>query len=167
MNSLPESMQPYAEVLDKLHSNATYSAQTYYESTKRAEFWGKAIVFAPAIVSALAGMFVALGADKSWGVASAMAGLVAATGSFLGAERKANSYKESARRYTQLRHEIEYTRSTIPTYSSVSDLALEVRKIKEQYQAIIDRDEPTPNRSFAKANKRIQAGVTDTAQPRK
>src|SRR6476469_8251445 len=99
-------VKPYVEVLDRLRENASDCAQAYFEGAKAAELWGKATVFFPAILSSIAGVLVALGYSKQWGVVAATAGLMAATGAFLGAERKAPAFKESARRYTQVRHEI-------------------------------------------------------------
>lgn len=152
-----DNAHPYVKSLKALEGNCLYNAQTYFEATKSAEFWGKVVVFIPAVASAAAGALVAIGWDKSWGVASAMAGLVAATGSFLGAERKAASFKESARKYTALKHEIKLAITLAPTLEP-GDLGESLRKLTDQYQAIASRDEPAPNRHFNKASKRISAG---------
>lgn len=158
MTNKDKDLDPYRLALDNIYENSTYSAQGYFEATKSAEFWGKVIVFVPAMVSAIAGILVALDYSKSWGAVSAAAGLVAATGSFLGSERKAPSFKESARSYTQLRHEVGTTR-TLASEKPSSDLAAAIEKYEERYCKIVSRDEPIPNRLFKKANRRIKSNL--------
>lgn len=159
MSNIGDIDDPYIDALKSLEENCKYNAQAYFEAAKSAEFWGKVIVFIPAILSAAAGTLVALGWDKSWGVASAMAGLIAATGSFLGAERKAPSFKESARKYTALKHEIKLEITLAPTVESAESLRQSLRSLTDQYQAIASRDEPVPNRQFDRATKRIESGL--------
>ncbi|PWK90331.1 hypothetical protein C8D88_101347 [Lentzea atacamensis] len=159
MSPSSQTDNPVTEALRSLGESCKYNAQAYFEAAKSAEFWGKTIVFIPAILSAVAGTLVALGWDKSWGVASAMAGLMAATGSFLGAERKAPSYKESARKYTTLKHEVQLAVTMSSEADSPDALRQTLRSLTDQYQAIASRDEPVPNRHFDKASKRIKSGA--------
>lgn len=156
-----EQAQPYIDVLERLYENATYSAQAYFEATKSAEFWGKTIVFVPAVASAVSGILTAFGFDKSWGAVSAVAGVIAATGSFLGAERKAPIFKDSARKYTQLRHQARLLQSLALERASTEQLAVEVERLGDSYQGIVAGDEPMPNRFFKRASNRIKTGVTD------
>ncbi|MFD2415121.1 hypothetical protein [Amycolatopsis pigmentata] len=157
MADTDQPVAAYQKILDRLYDNATYSAQAYFEAAKGAEFLGKVIVFLPALMAACAGALVALDFSKAWGIAAAAAGLVSATGSFLGAERKAPSFRESARRYTQLRHKIA-SAADLATFASVKDLAEIVKKLEVEYSEIVGRDEPVSNRYFNRASRRVKRG---------
>ncbi|WP_156960617.1 hypothetical protein [Amycolatopsis taiwanensis] len=146
----------YRKVLDRIYQNATYTAQSYFEAAKGAQLLGKLIVFVPALISAIAGALVALDFPKAWGIASATAGLVSATGSFLGAERKAPSFRESARRYTQLRHTTSTVLELSKYYKDIEELASATKSIEAQYAEIISRDEPISNWYYRRASKRIK-----------
>lgn len=79
-----QEIEPYTSQLNNLSEDAGYSAQSYFEAAKAAEFWGRAIVFVPALLGAVAAIIVALGGTREWGAVGAVAGAVAATASFLG-----------------------------------------------------------------------------------
>src|SRR5262245_28909315 len=99
-----EDAKPYILQLEKMREDATYSAQAYYEASKSAEFWGRSIVLIPALLAGLAGLIIAFGGPRELGAVSAVSAVVAATAAFLGSEKRASSFKESARRFTSLRH---------------------------------------------------------------
>jgi hypothetical protein len=153
-----EEAKPYTRELDRLYEDASYSSQTYFEAAKSAEFWGRGIVFLPALVAATASLLVALGEPKSWGAIGAVAGAVAATASFLGAERRANSLKESARRFTVLRHAAMLERN-LALQRSDQDLEHIVRSLRDQYASIVSANELAGTRFFNRAQKRIDSGV--------
>jgi hypothetical protein len=150
---------PYILQLEKLFEDASYSAQAYFEAAKNAEIWGRAIVFLPAVLSAIAGIIVALGGAKEFGSAGAVAAAVAATASFLGTDRKASSFKDSARQFTQLRHRASLELDLSARASSEAQLEEIVRQLRSKYEDIIGVGEPTPGRAFRKAQKRIDQGV--------
>ncbi|MEV7807418.1 SLATT domain-containing protein [Microbispora sp. NPDC088329] len=155
-----ESTKPYIDELQELYTDATYSAMTYFEAAKSAELWGKVLVFVPALVSSLSGLLVALGQPGKWGAASAVAGAVAATAAFLGADRKAPSYKDSARQFTVLRHRAKMESKLSFDQPSTDALNSVVRGLRAEYESIVSKSEPTPNRAFAKAQRRIDSGAT-------
>jgi hypothetical protein len=154
-----DQVVPFLNVLNKMYEDSTYSAQVYFEAAKSGEFWGKVVVFVPAIVSAVSGVLVALDLGRAWGVASAVAGSVAATGSFLGAEKKAASYKESARNYTRLRHDIGLVRDLALEEESVEALRTLILELQDRYNNIVLRDEPSSNRFYRKVKQRIQESL--------
>lgn len=150
---------PRVEVLNQLRIDATYSAQTYFEAAKSAEFWSRTIVLLPALVSALAGVLTALYSVKLGGSISAVAGAVAATASFMGSSAQVSSYRESAKRYTVLRHaaQMEMTLAASRTDEELEEV---VRRLSEQRASVVSTDAPVSNRFFNRASKRIDAGVT-------
>jgi hypothetical protein len=145
--------------LERIREHCLYSAQAYFEAAKRAEFWGRLMVFIPACVSALAGFMSALTKAPGWGGVSAIAGAVAATASFLGATKKAADFQSSARSYTALRHRVQLELGLIST-DDLWDKAQEtLRSLSETYVQIVATDIPVPNRSFNVARNRIREGL--------
>src|SRR5262249_9407992 len=90
--------------VEHLYTDSAYSAQAYFEAAKSAEFWGRGIVFVPAVLAAIASFLVAIGEPKEWGAVGSVTAAIAATASFLGSDKKATSLRETGRRHTVLRH---------------------------------------------------------------
>jgi hypothetical protein len=145
--------------LNRLVKDASYSAQAYFEAAKSAEFWGRGIVFAPALIGTLASLLVAVGQPKVWGALGAVAGAVAATASFLGSDKRAASMKESARRFTVLRHRARVELSFLDENANSDVSEQKVRDLWEEYASIAMSSEPVPNRHFQRARVRIQSGI--------
>ncbi|MDB4873059.1 MAG: hypothetical protein JWL97_4063 [Gemmatimonadales bacterium] len=159
MNLSEAELRPYLSELDNLYEDSSYTAQSYFEAAKSAEFWGKAIVFIPALAGTVAALLVSIGGSKQWGAVGAVAGAITLTASFLGAEKKANSYKETGRRFTGLRHEIRLERTLLIKRSNESDVEKRLRALRKEYNDIVSASELVPNRLFRRAAKRIKAGV--------
>lgn len=155
-----ELTKPYINELEELYTDSTYSALTYFEAAQSAELWGKLLVFLPALASSVSGLLVALGQTQRWGAVSAIAGAIAATAAFLGADRKAPSYKDSARQFTALRHRAKMESKLAFNQPTVEALDAIVRTLRTEYENIVSKSEPTPNRAFKKAQRRIGEGVT-------
>ncbi|MFF7172910.1 hypothetical protein [Streptomyces pseudovenezuelae] len=145
--------------LERLEHDATYSAQAYFEAAKSTSFWSRTVVFLPALVAATAGIISTLYSARIGGSISAVAGAVAATASFLGSGGRAESYRESARRYTNLRHAARLEVAMTGTRSE-QDLETILRSLHQERAAIVLTDEPVSNRFYARASRRISAGVT-------
>ncbi|MEU6064992.1 MULTISPECIES: hypothetical protein [Streptomyces] len=153
-----DPLPPVAE-LERLHRDATYSAQSYFEAAKATAFWARTAVFLPALVAAVAGLLSALYSARVGGSISAVAGAVAATASFLGPGGRTEAYRESARRYTNLRHA---ARLEVAMSGSRSEQELEttLRRLQAERAAIVLSDEPVSNRFYDRAARRIATGVT-------
>lgn len=156
-----QEIEPYTSQLSNLREDAGYSAQSYFEAAKAAEFWGKAIVFVPALLGAVAGIIVALGGTREWGAVGAVAGAVAATASFLGSDRKSGSFKESARQFTKLRHRAAMELELASRKTSENELDETLRTLRREYDSVVNVSEPVPDRAFSKAKKRIDSGVLE------
>ncbi|WP_143034523.1 MULTISPECIES: hypothetical protein [unclassified Streptomyces] len=154
-----EETAPYSKELERLQGNSLYSAQAYFEAAKFSEAVGRLFVFLPALVSAVAGTVIATGGSKAWGVASAVSGAVAATASYLGSERKGASYKNSARRYTGLRHRLTFESSILGSMDSIAEVEQVTRSLAAEYQEIVGADDPVPNFLYEKARKRINESI--------
>lgn len=157
--STTERMEAISKELDRLYEDSTYSSETFFAAAKGAEFYGKLLVLLPTLCAGLSSLAVALGAPPQLGAVGAISGAVAATATFLGSERKGAVYRESARRYTLLRHAVRLER-TVPS-SDEDQAEKQLRLLRDEYASIVSRDEPAPNRYFAKASKRISQGVFD------
>ncbi|MFB7289873.1 hypothetical protein [Actinacidiphila glaucinigra] len=151
------------KLLETLSTDAEYSAQTYFEAAKSADFWSRIIVFFPALISAVAGMVTAFYSVKVGGPISAISGAVAATASFIGSGKQAGFYRDSARKYTNLRHAVRLEISMGGTKTE-TEMEEVTRTLFERRQSIVSADEPVPNRFFNRASKRIRAGVTSYNQ---
>ncbi|WP_156096252.1 SLATT domain-containing protein [Amycolatopsis jejuensis] len=156
-----EVVEVYTSQMRKIYEDASYSSQAYFEAVKYAEMWGRAIVFVPAILGAIAGILVALNYPKEWGSVGAVAGTVAATASFLGTNRNSASFKVSAREFTKIRHKAALEISLASRQSTEIDLDNTLRSLRSSYDTIVETCEPVPSRPFAKAQKRIQKGVLE------
>lgn len=150
---------PAVEELERLCQDSTYSAQSYFEAAKAATFWGRTAVFLPALVAAVAGIVAALYSARLGGSVSAVAGAVAATASFMGSDGKPELYRESARRYTNLRHTARLEVAMAGTKTE-PELEAILRGLHERRAAIVLDDEPVSNWLYARAARRIAAGVT-------
>jgi hypothetical protein len=153
--------EPYTSLLDNLREDSSYSAQAYFEAAKGADFWGRAIVFVPALVGAVAGIIVALGGGREWGSVGAVVGAVSATASFIGSSKRASSFKDSARQLTKLRHRAAMEIGLSSRKSSESELEEIVKALRSEYDSIVGSSEPVPDRAFMKAQKRIRSGVLE------
>ncbi|MFF5980370.1 SLATT domain-containing protein [Streptomyces olindensis] len=145
--------------LERIRENCLYSAQAYFEAAKRAELWGRLMVFIPACISAVSGFMSALHETPTWGALSAVAGSVAATASFLGATQKAADFQASARAYTALRHKVQLEIGLITKDHSWDQAQDSLRSLSAAYVQIVATDIPVPNRSFNIARKRIHQGM--------
>lgn len=159
-----QEVSPYVGELRKIYEDASYSAQAYFEAAKRADFWGRAIVSIPALLGAAAGVVVALGGAKEWGSVGAVAGVVAATASLLGSNQNSDSFKQSARAFTQIRHRAGTEIALAARKDSEGELGDVLRSIREEYGSVVAGSEPVPGRAFKKAQRRIGAGVLEYAE---
>jgi hypothetical protein len=151
----------YASQLDNIRIDSNYSAQAYFEAAKNSEIRGRAIVFIPALLGSISGIIVALGGAREFGSIGAVSGAVAATASFLGANRNAASLKESARQFTKMRHRAAMELKLASRKVSEEDLNTTLRALRADYDIIVGASEPVSGRAFAKAQKRIDDGVLD------
>lgn len=149
------------EQLESLHGNCLYSAQAYFEAAKRAELWGRLMVFLPACISAISGFMVSVGPKSFWGALAAVAGSIAATASFLGTTKKATDFLSSARSYTILRHKVKLELRFLSADSEVSfqEARSRVEQLNNEYTQVVANDVPVPNRSFNVASNRIDQGM--------
>ncbi len=148
--------------LQKLQTEALYSAQTYYEASKRLDGLSRRLVFLPSCASAIAASAVALGAHRWLGAVSALANVMIATATYVGVERKANSYKRTAGQLTALRHRLSLEIDLASTAESIETLDERTREASRTYQEIVMSAEPTDNKDYDAAEKRIKAGTFAT-----
>jgi hypothetical protein len=149
----------YRTEFDRLYEDASYSAQTYYEASKSAEYWGHAIVYVPALIASVTSFLVILGLTKLWGVGGLTAGIVTATSSFLGAETKASAFRQSGNAFTKLRHEARMWRDALVGLRPEAEAFEALNKLRNEYAQIVDGIQIPSNRFFKKASRRIDQGV--------
>ncbi|MFD9104104.1 hypothetical protein ACFVZN_23835 [Streptomyces virginiae] len=145
--------------MERLAEGCLYSAQAYFEAAKRAEIWGRLMVFMPACASALAGFMSAVNKGLIWGAISAVSGAVAATASFLGTTKKAADFQSSARSYTALRHRLRLEIGMLSLECDFMQAQAVLRELSSSYVQIVATDVPVPNRSFNVARERIHQGL--------
>ena len=151
----------YRSEFDKLAEDANYSAQTYYEASKAAEFWGRAIVFLPALLAAVASLLVTFGLSRLWGAVGALSAAIIATASFLGTQRQATAFRASGNNFTKIRHEARMWRDSLVEIQPETEILEALKELRKEYASAIDQIELPSNRYFAKASKRIERGVLD------
>ena len=153
-------MRPYAVQLEKVRNEALYSAQTYYEASKRLDAAARRLIFLPSCASAIAGFAVAVGAFRWVGGISALASVMVATASYIGVDRKAASYRRTAGQMTALRHRVALELD-LARESAVGELEQRTRDASRDYQELVATAEPTTNRDFDVARARIAGGLLD------
>ncbi|TYC71364.1 SLATT domain-containing protein [Streptomyces sp. CB01881] len=160
--SMPQLTQDQCDSLraqlEEMHENCLYSAQAYFEAAKRAERWGRLMIFIPACASAISGFMTALASRPIWGAVSAVSGAVAATASFLGGTKKSADFLSSARSYTILRHKVKLELQMLSPDAGIDIIRDSIRSLNAEYLQIVSTDTPVPNRSFELARRRIQQG---------
>jgi hypothetical protein len=151
----------YRSEFGKLVEDANYSAQTYYEASKAAEFWGKSIVFIPALLATVASLLVTLGLSRLWGAVGALSAAIAATASFLGTQRQAAAFRASGNIFTKIRHEARMWHDSLVEIQPESEILGALKELRKEYASAVDQIELPSNRFFTKASKRIERGVLD------
>lgn len=150
--------------LERIHEDSQFSAQSYFEAAKSANFWGKSIVFIPAVAAAVASLLVSIGGPKEWGAVGAIAGAVAATSSFLGSTRSADSHLECAREFTRIRHSARMEISLAKGDGRERELEPKLRSLRSEYDRVVQASSPIPNRIFRRAQRRIRRGTISYQQ---
>ncbi|MGC4847686.1 hypothetical protein ACLQ3F_10630 [Micromonospora sp. DT15] len=144
----------------RLYEDCNYSSLTYFNAAKSAELWGKGVVFGPAVVSALASLLVAFNQPRQLSALGAVASAVVATATFLGAGKRADSLKDSAKRLTALRHRVRLEMVLAPGRESDATERI-IRELREEYFAIIAMNEVVSDRFFKRAQDQINKGVLE------
>lgn len=142
-----------------VQENCLYTAQAHFETANAATWRVRLLVIIPSCVAALAGILTAVGLPGWIGAFAAASGLVSAIAAALGADRKSSYHCQAGNVLTALRHE---ARALCATYSqdlTREQLAVEVRRINDRYNALIQALETPDPKAFQKARKRIKAGV--------
>lgn len=151
----------YRSEFGKLAEDANYSAQTYYEASKAAEFWGRSIVFFPALLAAAASLLVTFGLSRLWGAVATLAAAITATASFLGTQRQAAVFRASGNSFTKIRHDARMWHDSLVEIQSESEIFRVLKDLRKEYASAIDQIELPSNRYFAKAQRRIKQGALD------
>lgn len=144
---------------NKIAEDASYSAQTYYEASKGAEFWGKAIVFLPAVLAAGSAFLVTLGFSRLWAVVGAVSAVVTATASFLGTQRQAAAFLATGNSFTRIRHNARMWCDSLVDIESEPEVSAALIGLRREYDAVVEQLELPNNWYFNKARKRIGGGV--------
>jgi hypothetical protein len=156
-----KDVQPYVDELDRLYIDALYGAQTQFEASKRLARHARMLILFPSSLAAIAGFLVAVGLPPWIGAVSAVAGVMSATASYLGADRKPAAYLRTAQRFTELRHEVRRSRDLARHAASVEQLRTAVETLGQRYANIVDSSEPTTNKDYTLADQRIKDGTFD------
>jgi hypothetical protein len=149
----------YQAEFNRIYEDASYSAQTYYEASKSAQFWGRAIVYVPALIASATSLMVILGLSKLWSIGGVTAGIVSATSSFLGAETKSAAFRQSGNAFTRLRHEARLWRDAFVEVRLEAEAFDTLNKLRNEYAQIVDGIQLPSNRFFKKASRRIGQGI--------
>ncbi len=165
MTSQVRHIELYRAEFDKLYTDATYSAQTYYEAAKSADFTGRAIVYIPALLAAVASLLIILGLSKNWGVVGVASGIITATSSFLGTQQKAAAFRNSGNSFTKLRHDARMWRDTFVEVQPESDAIDALKTLQGKYSDIVEGIQLPANRFFQRASNRISSKILEYDGP--
>lgn len=141
--------------------NCLYTAQAHFVLAVKAERQSRWLLIFPSIVAAISGILVAIGQPGWIGAFAAASGLVAGVASALGVDRKATIHKQAGNLMTALRHEARALCDTYWLELEHQQLFVEVRRINDKYNCLIQALEITDSASFEKARKRIKEGFFD------
>jgi hypothetical protein len=113
----------------------------------------------PALLAAVSSMLVLLGFSTLWGVLGVVSGVISATSSFLGADRKADAFRKTGNSFTKLRHEARMWRDVLVEVNSDEDIVESLKELRSRYNEVVDEVELPSNYSFNRARRRIEGGV--------
>jgi hypothetical protein len=154
-----DARSAYQFEFGKIAEDSSYSAQTYYEASKAAEFWGKSIVFVPALVASVSSLLIAFGESKLWGIPAAFSAAITATASFLGTQRRAASFRASGNNFTKIRHEAKMWHDSLVRIRTEDESFETLNNLRKEYASAVDQVDIPSGRYFAKAQARIKKGV--------
>jgi hypothetical protein len=116
------------------------------------------LVFLPSLIAVITGSISAFGGPDVWSGVAAIAAGVAGLATALGVDRDAISHMAAGNLMTSLRHEARSLHESFWKEMRRDQLFAELKRINDKYQNIRLALEPTDNKAFEKARKRIKEG---------
>jgi hypothetical protein len=142
----------------RIEEDCTYNAETHHQiaaSEKKVAF---SIKFIPAVIAALSGIFILMGASIAVAWLSVLSGIILAVASVLDPDRKKNDNIKAAKDYTVLKHDSRSLYQSFAQDMSPSEFYIATRLLREQYNNIVNNSPETNDKAFEKARSKIRAG---------
>lgn len=158
MKEAPDDIKHLLEECKVIEENCLYTAQAHFEIASRVKKRSKLFFLIPSCISTLSGILTAIGLPSWLGAFAAISGLITGLFSVLGIGKQSSAHKQAANILTTLRHDARALHEAYWQEITRDQLFAEVRRLHDQYNALIQTLEMTDNASFEKARQRIKAG---------
>ena len=139
--------------------NSLYTAQAHFVMAGQASWRTRLFLLFPAVVAAVSGILTSVGLPGWIGAFASAAGLVIAVATFLGADRMEISHKTAGNLFTCLRHEARLLHETFHLDLTDEQLLVEVRRLSDRYNSLVQTTEVTDNKAYEEARKRVKSGT--------
>lgn len=153
-----DQKQHLLDELATIEENALYTSQAHFVLAARKNQQVRTVLLVGSSVSAISGILVAFGCSPKLGAIPVICGLVTGVMTAFGVEKEANHIANAANSLTSLRQEARALRETFSIPLSPEELTIEVRRVSERYQTLIQALPQTDTASFEEARTRIKAG---------
>ena len=141
--------------------NSLYNAQAHFALADSKERTARIMLIVPSAVAGVCGLLTAVGLPSWLGAFSAVGGFFVTVATILGVDKQPTAHRNAACQWTALHHEARSLHETYSTELPHEQFLAEVRRIDDRYNALCQATEPTDNKSFEIARKRIKAGLHD------
>jgi hypothetical protein len=157
-NGEDDTRQLLLDELRTTEENALYTSQAHFVLASRMSWKVRAVIVAASVISAIAGLLVAVGCPTWIGAFATVAGCMTAVISAFDVSRGAAAHESAAKLLTFVRQEARGLRETHASGMETAALATEVRRIADKYNTLNLGFPATTNSAFEAARNRIQTG---------
>ncbi len=153
-------LQTHCIECEHIQENSTYTAEAHHILAVRAKTWFTFSQLIPAVCSALLGMLVVGRVVPGWvGVVALVSAIITAMGTVMNPQKSYFEHLAAARAFTVAKHDSRALREAFGAGMTDEESTGVVRCLHERYNELVRLSPPTRDWAFAKARKRIQAGV--------
>jgi hypothetical protein len=154
--------EEYKIELKKIHGNCLYTAEAHHIIAGRYQRLQRWLQIVPAIIAALTGTLSAASVgDPLTTYLTAVSAIIAAITSVIDPAKRYEQHMGTAKAFTVLKQDADSLLMTFGPLMLQPDLSAAVKSLHERYNDLVLAAPPTDDKSFAKAQDRIQTGVHD------
>jgi hypothetical protein len=154
--------EQYLEECAVIQQNCTYTAEAHHRiaiSAKRKAFWLEVI---PAVCAAVSSSLVAAHiVDERLLPLTILSATVSAVTAIINPNKTYQDHLAAAKNFTTLKHDARFLRESQSTRLTEEALVLAVENLHQRYNELLKSTPPTDDKSFAEAQRVVQAGTHD------
>lgn len=149
-----------------IYEYSTYNAETHHLICARQRRVGKAVQFAPPVITAVLGVLTAFGCLPAYGVVlTAISAIFSAFATVYNPLEEADTHLRAGKAFTILKHDARRLRDVYSPGMSDDALSASVKALDDRYNDLVTQSPPTTDREFQKARAKIQANLHEPDGP--